>query len=159
MDQNLNLALNPALEGIFGSDLFCFPGFVLDESPQLEENDSLEDLCFDHYLAKQTESPFGLNPNPIQREQSDKVAIPRIRQVKSWSSRSRVSLACNSCRTMKAKCSGHRPVCVRCERLRVECNYGERKRQNTGKYAIYKADAEIEAVLTKAAHYQDGWRT
>lgn len=155
MDPNLNLALNPDLEGIFGSDLVCFPGFVLGKSPQLEENDPLEDLSLDHYPAKQTELPFGLDPTLIQREQSDKVAIPRTRQIKSWNSRSRVSLACDLCRTTKVKCSGHRPLCDRCQRLGVECNYGERKRPNTGKYAVHKVDAEVEATLTKAAHYQD----
>ncbi|KAJ5240426.1 uncharacterized protein N7469_002017 [Penicillium citrinum] len=133
MEQNLNLALNPALEDIFGPYLFCFPGFVLDESSQLEEIDPLEDLCFDHYPAQQNEPPLGLDPASFQRERCDKVAIPRTRQIKSWSSRSRVSLACNSCRTTKAKCSGHRPVCDRCERLGVECTYGERKRQTPAK--------------------------
>ena len=149
---NLDLAFNPALEGIFESDLFCYPGFVLDDSPQLEKNDPLEDLNHDEFPEKQTELPFDLDPTHIQSEQSNKVAIPRTRQLKSWNSRSRVSLACNSCRTTKVKCSGHRPVCDRCERLGIQCNYGERKRQTSGKYAMYEADAETEAILTKSIH-------
>ncbi|KAH8697046.1 hypothetical protein BGW36DRAFT_160144 [Talaromyces proteolyticus] len=31
--------------------------------------------------------------------------------------------ACETCRTQKARCSGDRPICTRCSRLRRSCNY------------------------------------
>lgn len=57
-----------------------------------------------------------------------KVAIPRNVQINTITSSGRVNQACDNCREQKAKCSGNRPTCQRCEDAGVCCVYGDRKR-------------------------------
>ncbi|KAJ5779233.1 hypothetical protein N7457_006953 [Penicillium paradoxum] len=66
---------------------------------------------------------------PNIRHVNAKVAIPRTSQPSSWTSSGRVSRACENCREQKAKCSGHRPACHRCQDAGVRCSYGDRKRE------------------------------
>ncbi|KAJ5585470.1 uncharacterized protein N7459_005270 [Penicillium hispanicum] len=58
-----------------------------------------------------------------------KVPIPRTTQPSHWTSSGRVSRACENCREQKAKCSGHRPACHRCQDAGIQCSYGDRKRE------------------------------
>lgn len=66
---------------------------------------------------------------PSDRSVNRKVAIPRSAQPSTWTSSGRVSRACENCRELKAKCSGHRPACHRCQDAGVQCSYGDRKRE------------------------------
>lgn len=69
----------------------------------------------------------------VDRAQLPKVAIPRSANPTTWTSSGRVSRACENCREQKAKCSGHRPTCQRCQEAGVTCSYGDRKREKTAK--------------------------
>lgn len=62
-----------------------------------------------------------------------KVPIPRTTSASTWTSSGRVSRACENCREQKAKCSGHRPTCQRCQEAGVQCSYGDRKREKMAK--------------------------
>ncbi|CAG8383686.1 unnamed protein product [Penicillium salamii] len=62
-----------------------------------------------------------------------KVAIPRNAPSSNLTASGRVSRACENCREQKAKCSGHRPVCHRCQDAGVQCSYGDRKKEKTVK--------------------------
>lgn len=62
-----------------------------------------------------------------------KVPIPRTAATSTWTSSGRVSRACENCREQKAKCSGHRPTCHRCQESGVRCSYGDRKREKMAK--------------------------
>ncbi|KAK6523199.1 hypothetical protein TWF694_006093 [Orbilia ellipsospora] len=46
----------------------------------------------------------------------------------------RTQVACETCKTQKTKCSGHTPVCARCQKLGIKCNYSyhilQKKRQS-----------------------------
>lgn len=82
-------------------------------------------------FAVNTETMFGndsFQTNTSGRV-NPKVAIPRTAQPSSWTINGRVSRACENCREQKAKCSGHRPVCHRCQESGVRCSYGDRKRE------------------------------
>ncbi|OJJ47977.1 hypothetical protein ASPZODRAFT_1823122 [Penicilliopsis zonata CBS 506.65] len=68
-----------------------------------------------------------------ERSQNFKVAIPRTSNPTNWTSSGRVSRACENCRDQKAKCSGHRPTCQRCQEAGIRCSYGDRKRERTAK--------------------------
>lgn len=68
-------------------------------------------------------------PNPGDRSLNAKVPIPRSAYPGNWTSSGRVSRACENCREQKAKCSGHRPACHRCQDAGVRCSYGDRKRE------------------------------
>lgn len=71
-----------------------------------------------------------LGPSPGQWPMNAKVPIPRSVYPSSHSTSSgRVSKACESCRDQKAKCSGHRPTCQRCQDNGTRCSYGDRKRE------------------------------
>jgi hypothetical protein len=63
-----------------------------------------------------------------------KVPIARNLQPISWASSGRVSRACENCQEQKAKCSGHRPVCLRCKDASVRCSYSDRKREKMAKW-------------------------
>lgn len=56
-----------------------------------------------------------------------KLPIPRNPRPKIVSSSGRVSKACENCHEQKAKCSGHRPACNRCQDSGAHCYYGDRK--------------------------------
>jgi hypothetical protein len=69
-------------------------------------------------------------PNPGNRQGNAKVPIPRSAYPISHTTNSgRVSRACENCREQKAKCSGHRPACQRCQDSGMPCSYGDRKRE------------------------------
>lgn len=59
-----------------------------------------------------------------------KVQIPRVAAQVSQNTTARTTRACESCRQQKSKCSGQYP-CQQCERLSLQCLYGETKRQKT----------------------------
>lgn len=63
-----------------------------------------------------------------------KVPIARLTPPNNKSSGGRVSQACENCHAQKAKCSGNRPTCHRCQETAVPCNYGDRKREKTLKF-------------------------
>ncbi|PYH87932.1 C6 transcription factor [Aspergillus ellipticus CBS 707.79] len=67
------------------------------------------------------------------RNLNSKVAIPRSVSSGNWTSSGRVSRACENCREQKAKCTGHRPSCQRCQEAGIRCSYGDRKREKMAK--------------------------
>ncbi|PWY82177.1 C6 transcription factor [Aspergillus heteromorphus CBS 117.55] len=67
------------------------------------------------------------------RSLNSKVAIPRSVKSGNWSTSGRVSRACENCRDQKAKCTGHRPSCQRCQEAGIRCSYGDRKREKMAK--------------------------
>lgn len=75
------------------------------------------------------ENPAGPRVGTAERSVNSKVAIPRSANPSSWTSSGRVSRACENCREQKAKCSGHRPTCQRCQESGIRCSYGDRKRE------------------------------
>lgn len=80
------------------------------------------------------ESPSGTSGvNINERSMNSKVPIPRSAQPNNWTSSGRVSRACENCREQKAKCSGHRPTCQRCQEAGIACSYGDRKREKVAK--------------------------
>ncbi|GES64396.1 C6 transcription factor [Aspergillus terreus] len=80
------------------------------------------------------ESPSGTSGvNINERSMNSKVPIPRSAQPNNWTSSGRVSRACENCREQKAKCSGHRPTCQRCQEAGISCSYGDRKREKVAK--------------------------
>ncbi|KAJ6012652.1 hypothetical protein N7522_003007 [Penicillium canescens] len=62
-----------------------------------------------------------------------KVPIPRAVHSVNAVTTGRVDQACQPCREQKAKCSGHRPKCRRCEENSLFCIYEDRKRARTTK--------------------------
>ncbi|KAE8354634.1 fungal-specific transcription factor domain-containing protein [Aspergillus coremiiformis] len=68
-----------------------------------------------------------------EQPSNSKVAIPRSANPGNWTSKGRVSRACEKCREQKAKCSGHRPTCLRCQEAGTHCSYGDRKREKMAK--------------------------
>jgi hypothetical protein len=70
------------------------------------------------------------------RSLNSKVAIPRSANPSNWTSSGRVSRACENCREQKAKCSGHRPTCQRCQEAGIRCSYGDRKREKMAKCVV-----------------------
>lgn len=123
-----------------------YPNFASD----IPENDTAP-LNYDWTVPGYAQSPaFGLpvNTNPTDgipgpshgdppaqrlspgdRSLNAKVPIPRSAYPSNWTSSGRVSRACENCREQKAKCSGHRPACHRCQDAGVRCSYGDRKRE------------------------------
>ncbi|KAJ5369916.1 uncharacterized protein N7496_006008 [Penicillium cataractarum] len=69
------------------------------------------------------------SPIPSERSLNPKVPIPRTTRPINHTSSGRVGRACENCREQKAKCSGHRPSCHRCQDAGVPCSYGDRKRE------------------------------
>ncbi|KAJ5991382.1 hypothetical protein N7499_012034 [Penicillium canescens] len=57
-----------------------------------------------------------------------KVPIPRATNKINAVTPGRAKQACRSCRQQKAKCSGHRPECRRCEENSFPCVYEDRTR-------------------------------
>ncbi|KAF5866942.1 hypothetical protein ETB97_008748 [Aspergillus alliaceus] len=60
---------------------------------------------------------------------ASKVPIPKVPTAHEQHRPNRVRLACQNCREHKAKCSGHRPKCDRCQRVGLICSYPESQRQ------------------------------
>jgi hypothetical protein len=93
------------------------------------------------------ENPAGPRLGAGERSLNSKVAIPRSANPSSWTSSGRVSRACENCREQKAKCSGHRPTCQRCQESGIRCSYGDRKREKMAKCVFVNfASKEILTV-------------
>lgn len=71
---------------------------------------------------------------------TDKVAIPRRLNPKVWTSKNRVSRACDPCREQKAKCTGQRPSCQRCRQSDITCTYSDKKREQDAKFSCIAPD-------------------
>ncbi|CAG7920829.1 unnamed protein product [Penicillium olsonii] len=86
-----------------------------------------------------------------------KVAIPRNTPSSSSIVSGRVSRACENCRKQKAKCSGHHPVCVRCQEAGVQCSYGDRKKEKMEKQLndLFVKVESLEALLRDIYHTLD----
>ena len=86
-------------------------------------------------IPSSTENPAGALRTTTAGDQpvNAKVPIPRTASTSTWTSSGRVSRACENCREQKAKCSGHRPTCQRCQESGVRCSYGDRKREKLAK--------------------------
>lgn len=114
-------------------------------SSEARENDSLSnDWTISPFSQPSIGFPVGPeafagsseNPAPTttgDRSMNAKVPIPRTASTSTWTSSGRVSRACENCREQKAKCSGHRPTCQRCQESGVHCSYGDRKREKMTK--------------------------
>ncbi|KAF8163413.1 hypothetical protein B0H34DRAFT_795124 [Crassisporium funariophilum] len=81
-----------------------------------------------------------------------KVPPPLIRQ--------RTAQACDKCRERKTKCSGHRPVCLRCTNRGLICEYSVRETRIRGPLR-----SRIQAGLIRSispsdfpAHYPSNWK-
>ncbi|KAJ5179865.1 hypothetical protein N7492_003075 [Penicillium capsulatum] len=88
-----------------------------------------------------TETIPGHDPRP-DAFLNPKVAIPRATFPSPSSNSGRVSRACENCREQKAKCSGHRPACHRCQDGGLRCSYGDRKHER-----MRKSDAPCHSLL------------
>ncbi|KAJ5220868.1 uncharacterized protein N7469_009755 [Penicillium citrinum] len=86
-----------------------------------------------------------LIPNP-ERSLNPKVPIPRSAYPRNFIVSRRVSKACENCREQKAKCTGNRPTCQRCQDAGIRCFYGDGKGEKmlkelktlTGQVEIYE---------------------
>lgn len=83
------------------------------------------------------QDPSEASPIPSERSLNPKVPIPRTTRPINYTSSGRVGRACENCREQKAKCSGHRPSCHRCQDAGVPCSYGDRKREKMLKCVGY----------------------
>lgn len=109
----------------------------LSDHERVESSQSLDcpdDFFFDMLPINPEVPPKGLVLTSNRRKPNAKVPISRTPTQTSWNSRARVSQACEACRELKTKCSGHRPACHRCIDLGIDCNYSERKRELVNKY-------------------------
>ncbi|KAJ5081673.1 hypothetical protein NUU61_009937 [Penicillium alfredii] len=133
------------LESLSDPDSFRVLDSELDESSQ--PVDLPEDCLFNgparNHVDRSIEIPF----RRLQPEPNHKVAIPRASTTRSRSNRARVLQACKSCQELKTKCSGHRPICHRCEELGLDCNYGERKREITAKSPIIRKIEDLSSQV------------
>lgn len=72
----------------------------------------------------------------VKREES-KLPINRVRMESDPSGSGphslRVAQACEPCRQRKTKCHGEKPACKHCQELKVECYYGEVKKDKDRK--------------------------
>ncbi|KAL4943908.1 hypothetical protein BDV06DRAFT_124679 [Aspergillus oleicola] len=78
---------------------------------------------------------------------NNKVAIPRSANSAAVSNRGRVSRACENCRDQKAKCSGQRPTCQRCQDAEIQCLYVDRKREKLAR-RLSDLTARVESFET-----------
>ncbi|RAH43832.1 putative C6 transcription factor [Aspergillus brunneoviolaceus CBS 621.78] len=96
-------------------------------------------------------SGFSENPSTgsqlIECDRFGRVRIPRSATSTAWTSSGRVSRACENCRDQKAKCSGHRPTCQRCQEAGIRCSYGDRKREKLAK--------QLNDLTTQVKAYED----
>ncbi|KAJ5688971.1 hypothetical protein N7462_003363 [Penicillium macrosclerotiorum] len=76
-----------------------------------------------------------------------KVPIPRAKHFFNSTSTGRVSRACVNCHELKAKCSGHRPSCHRCQEAGIPCSYADRKHEKIRKQ-LDDASAQINTYET-----------
>lgn len=104
--------------------------------PQYSQPSYAHSVNYD-MVAGFAENPAGASPMfPGERALNSKVAIPRSANPSNWTSSGRVSRACENCREQKAKCSGHRPTCQRCQEAGTRCSYGDRKREKMAKWVV-----------------------
>lgn len=99
------------------------------------------------------ENPAGPRVGTAERSVNSKVAIPRSANPSSWTSSGRVSRACENCREQKAKCSGHRPTCQRCQESGIRCSYGDRKREKMAKCVFFFFFAILFFVLRRSRRF------
>ncbi|KAK6353326.1 hypothetical protein TWF696_005296 [Orbilia brochopaga] len=115
---------------------------------------------------------------------SSKVAIPRLKRdpelatfgPQQGSEKSRVSHACEPCRQRKTKCDGGRP-CRHCFEFRINCFYGDGKREKAKNEARYlqervetyektleniyandKLDTEVRTAIVNALKDSANWQ-
>ncbi|KAK6330984.1 hypothetical protein TWF718_003178 [Orbilia javanica] len=95
---------------------------------------------------------------------SSKVAIPRLKRdsdVAGWGGegrrgssggeKNRTSHACEPCRSRKTKCNGERPSCRHCIDFKINCHYGDGKREkakNEVRYLQERVDTYEKALET-----------
>lgn len=104
--------------------------------PQYSQPSYAPSVTYD-MVAGFAENPAGASPMfSGERALNSKVAIPRSANPSNWTSSGRVSRACENCREQKAKCSGHRPTCQRCQEAGTRCSYGDRKREKMAKCVV-----------------------
>ncbi|KAH1373408.1 hypothetical protein KXV82_005558 [Aspergillus fumigatus] len=114
------------------------------------------------------ENPAGPRVGTAERSVNSKVAIPRSANPSSWTSSGRVSRACENCREQKAKCSGHRPTCQRCQESGIRCSYGDRKREKMANPIFslgaldytsedFNRDEKIQAMGFVGEHSEIAW--
>jgi hypothetical protein len=70
-----------------------------------------------------------------------KLPILRIAHPGNSVTSGRVSRAREKCREQKAKCSGHRPACDRCNDAGVRCSYSDRKGKKMAKWVASDEEA------------------
>ncbi|PSN59782.1 hypothetical protein BS50DRAFT_224240 [Corynespora cassiicola Philippines] len=73
--------------------------------------------------------PSPTNPR-LDAASHSRVLIPRLerREVAARPQRSRVSRACNNCRTRRTKCSGEQPRCKECQANGLPCVYEQSRK-------------------------------
>ncbi|GFF43018.1 hypothetical protein IFM61606_03275 [Aspergillus udagawae] len=71
----------------------------------------------------------------------------------------RITVACNSCRSRKQKCSGNKPICTKCLESHRQCNWPEQLKRGPAKgyiEALERRLHETEHVLLRLlAHMSD----
>ncbi|KAJ6010286.1 hypothetical protein N7522_005302, partial [Penicillium canescens] len=72
--------------------------------------------------------------------------IPRATNQMNAVTPGRVKQACQSCREQKAKCSGHRPQCRRCEENSLFCVYEDRER--------FKMTKQLHSLANQVQTYE-----
>lgn len=82
------------------------------------------------------ENPAGSSTAAGDPTNTGKVKISRHTVPGNPVASGRVSRACEPCREQKAKCSGHQPVCQRCEESGIRCSYGDRKREKLARQVL-----------------------
>ena len=123
---------------------FSYPSFSSSDTRETEgtprdrseSHFSQPPVGFSEVFPSSTENPAGAfrtTTTTGNRPMNAKVPIPRTATASNWTSSGRVSRACENCREQKAKCSGHRPTCQRCQEAGVQCSYGDRKREKMAK--------------------------
>ena len=91
-----------------------------------------------HQPEQQQQEPHRHQNQLHSLPQAPKVAIPRLPRdpesalppgpMREGFDKTRVSHACEPCRTRKSKCSGERPVCTHCKEYKLRCIYADGKR-------------------------------
>ncbi|KAF9566365.1 hypothetical protein CPC08DRAFT_704108 [Agrocybe pediades] len=73
-------------------------------------------------------SRISAKPIPALSGTSQAASAPhQLLPVKPQPTRQRTTQACSKCRERKTKCSGHRPVCLRCSNRGLICEYAQRE--------------------------------
>ncbi|KAF8911030.1 hypothetical protein CPB84DRAFT_1077449 [Gymnopilus junonius] len=80
-------------------------------------------------------SDFLRNPSQLASVRKDtelrplfkKAPLEQLQRAKPQPARQRTAQACDKCRERKTKCSGHRPICLRCTARGLTCEYSVRE--------------------------------